>query len=157
MKLLVFSDSHRSTLQMIDAIETEQPDTIIHLGDLLSDTNELRHIYPNIPLIAVPGNCDGWTDEPEIKLITIMGKKILLSHGHKWRVKQGYDVAQYTARKSDADILLFGHTHIPYCVQDDDLWVLNPGAAPNGYGRITINGDDIFCELTNSDKALGYV
>ena len=37
------------------------------------------------------------------------------------------------ARNCGADIVLYGHTHIPECYQEKDgLWVMNPGSA--GYG-----------------------
>ena len=37
MKILVFSDSHRSRGDMIEAIDEQQPDQVIHLGDLITD------------------------------------------------------------------------------------------------------------------------
>lgn len=82
MKILVFSDSHRSRGDMIEAIDEQQPDQVIHLGDLITDAEELSYVYPRLPICMVPGNCDGWTTEPVKKLITLQGKTILLSHGH---------------------------------------------------------------------------
>ena len=120
MKILVFSDSHRSRGDMIEAIDEQQPDQVIHLGDLITDAEELTYVYPRLPICMVPGNCDGWTTEPVKKLITLQGKTILLSHGHLWRVKGSYDAAIADARKAGADILLFGHTHRAYCQQLED-------------------------------------
>ncbi len=151
MKILVFSDSHRRTIHMVAAIQLHQPDTVIHLGDLMDDTQELRHIYPRLPLVCVPGNCDGWTDEPTQKLIDFWGKKILLSHGHLWRVKQGYHGAIHAGHQAEADILLFGHTHVPYCEKLDGLWVMNPGASSHSFGIIELDGDNICCSLHPSD------
>ena len=97
----------------------------------------------------VPGNCDGWTTAPAIKRITLQGRDILLSHGHLWGVKGGYDKAIGEARKSGVDILLFGHTHRAYCQQlEDGLWVMNPGASRTSYGTILLEGDSISCTLT---------
>ncbi len=151
LKILVFSDSHRCTSQMIAAIEDNAPDAVIHLGDHLSDTREIYHIYPKLPLACVPGNCDGWTEESAIKCIDYWGKKILLSHGHLWQVKQGYDRAIRAAVAAEADILLFGHTHVPHCQQQGNLWVMNPGASPQSYGVIVIEGDSVSCSLHSSD------
>ena len=98
----------------------------------------------------VPGNCDGWTTQPLQKLLDIQGKKLLLSHGHIWQVKSGYETALATARQQGADLVLFGHTHRAYCVQEPDgLWVLNPGAARDSYGVVTIDGSGMRCEIVS--------
>lgn len=134
---------------MLQAIEEQQPDQVIHLGDLITDAEELTYVYPRLPICMVPGNCDGWTTEPAIKRITLGGKVILLSHGHLWHVKSDYDTALAQARKAQADILLFGHTHRAYCQRlEDGLWVMNPGTSRSSYGTILIEGGEIQCSLT---------
>lgn len=149
MKILVFSDSHRSRSDMIGAIDEQKPDQVIHLGDLISDAEEPSYIYPRLPICMVPGNCDGWTTVPAKKLITLQGKRILLSHGHLWRVKGSYDAAIADAHKAGADILLFGHTHRAYCQRmEDGLWVMNPGTSRSSYGTILLENGEIHCSLT---------
>ena len=149
MKILVFSDSHRSRADMLQAIEEQQPDQVIHLGDLITDAEELTYVYPRLPICMVPGNCDGWTTVPSIKQITLQGRSILLSHGHLWGVKSGCDAAIARARAAGADILLFGHTHRAYCQRlEDGLWVMNPGTSRSSYGTILIEGGEIQCSLT---------
>ena len=148
MKILVFSDSHRYLNGMYWAIEQHHPDQIIHLGDIQDDAEEVEMVYRRTPICKVPGNCDGWTTEPAIKLITIDGVRILLSHGHLWYVKQGYETAILQARKANADILLFGHTHVPVCKQlEDGLWMMNPGTARTTYGIITIENGSFTCTV----------
>ena len=152
MKILVFSDSHRSLSGMISAIETHRPDQVIHLGDLETDAEEVSFGYPQIPFCIVPGNCDGWTTTPAKKQITLAGKKVLLSHGHLWHVKSTYDLAIAEARAVGADILLFGHTHQPLCHQlEDGMWMMNPGPARSHYGLITIEDGQITCTLHELD------
>lgn len=149
LKILVFSDSHRSRVDMIHAIEEQQPDMVIHLGDLQRDAEDLGFAYPKLPLVSVPGNCDGWTMEPVIRQFQVEGTSILLSHGHLWRVKQGYDLAISEARKAKADILLFGHTHRAYCQQlEDGLWVMNPGTSRTSYGTILLERGQVQCFIT---------
>ena len=142
MKILVFSDSHRFLSGMVQAIEEEKPDQVIHLGDLMGDAEELSWRFQTLPICMVPGNCDGWTTAPAIKRITLQGRDILLSHGHLWRVKGGYDLAIGEARKSGVDILLFGHTHRPLVDRRGRTLFLNPGSigAPTrpSYGVVTI-------------------
>ena len=148
MKILVFSDSHRSLAGMYQAIERQQPQQIIHLGDLMEDAEEVAHAYPMLPFCMVPGNCDGWTMEPLKKQITLAGVPILLSHGHLWGVKQSYHAAYADARACGARILLFGHTHRALCEQlEDGLWVMNPGMSRSSYGLIDLEDGQIRCAV----------
>ena len=149
MKILVFSDSHRSLSGMYAAIDLHRPQQVIHLGDIMSDAEEVAEHYPKLPFCLVPGNCDGWgVAVPVKKQINLAGKSILLSHGHRWGVKSGYDTAIADARAVGADILLFGHTHIPLCRQlEDGLWMMNPGPARSSYGLIEIEDGVVSCAL----------
>ena len=149
MKILVFSDSHRSLSGMYGAIDRHQPQQVIHLGDMVSDAEEVGKHYPKLPFCTVPGNCDGWlTTAPLKKQITLEGKSILLSHGHRWDVKSGYGGAVADARAVGADILLFGHTHVPLCQQlEDGLWMMNPGPARSSYGLIVLGKGGIDCAV----------
>lgn len=149
MKILVFSDSHRSLSGMYAAIDLHQPQQVIHLGDMMYDAEEVAEHYPRLPFCLVPGNCDGWgAAVPVIKQITLAGKSILLSHGHRWGVKSGHDAAIAAARAAGADILLFGHTHIPLCQQlEDGLWMMNPGPARSSYGLLVLEDGTVSCSL----------
>lgn len=148
MKIIVFSDSHRSLTEMYTAIDLHQPDQVIHLGDLEEDAWEVSLAYPKLPFCSVPGNCDGWTTSPAKKRITLEGRSVLLSHGHLWGVKSGYDRAIADARTAGADILLFGHTHLPLCRQlEDGLWMLNPGPSRSSYGLILLQNGLISCSI----------
>ncbi len=139
MTILVLSDSHRSMSGIYAAIDAVRPDQVIHLGDLMPDAQQASLAYPDLPFCMVPGNCDGWTDAPLKKQVSIGGVSILLSHGHLWHVKSGFDAAIADARASGVDILLFGHTHQAVCRQlEDGLWLLNPGSSRSTYGVITI-------------------
>lgn len=146
MKILVLSDSHRSMSGIYHAIDTEKPDHVIHLGDLMEDAEYASMVYPKLPICMVPGNCDGWTSAEAVKQITLGGRSILLSHGHLWGVKSGYDRAIAQARAARADILLFGHTHQALCCQlEDGLWMLNPGSSRSTYGLIELEAGEIRC------------
>ena len=134
---------------MYAAIDRHLPHQVIHLGDMMYDAEEVAEHYPKLPFCLVPGNCDGWgTAVPIKKNITLGGKSVLLSHGHRWGVKSGYDMAISDARAVGADILLFGHTHVPYCQQlEDGLWVMNPGPARSSYGLIVLGNGGIDCAV----------
>ncbi len=150
MKILVFSDSHHNMSGMYWAIEEHHPDHVIHLGDHQEDAEEVSRVYQQLPVCMVPGNCDGWgrSLEPDKKRIQLGGKSFLLGHGHQWHVKQGYEQAIAEARVAGVDLLLFGHTHVPYCTQlEDGLWVMNPGSCASTYGIVTIEDGQLSCSI----------
>lgn len=139
MKLLVLSDSHGMLQFMCDAVEKEHPDYVIHLGDHDRDAEELARYYPQLPVTWVCGNCDRFSDAPQTRTAVYGGKKIFFCHGHTLGVKGGLLRAVYAAREAGADVLLYGHTHIPIHDEADGLTVLNPGAcgAKNFFGKPT--------------------
>lgn len=150
MIIYVFSDSHGSNQEMIDILAKNPPDAVIHLGDGHQDAKDASYVYDNIPFYMVPGNCDFQCTLPPIQSLTLEDTKLLFSHGHHWQVKQRLDIAQEYARQQEAQILLFGHTHIPLCEDLGDLWMLNPGPAPESYGIIQLNEGEIYCSLKKS-------
>ena len=140
MKMLVFSDSHSSLRFMYRCVEVCKPDAVVHLGDYFNDGQDLAEEYPTIPFYAVPGNCDrgrGWITEPETKLQIIGGVRFMLTHGHLHNVKTNRHQLLLEARKMDAQVVLYGHTHVADCHQEaDGIWVMNPGACGSTGGSV---------------------
>jgi putative phosphoesterase len=132
MKILVLSDSHAALSFMRRCIDAVKPDTVIHLGDYYDDGTAMAEEYPHIKFYQVPGNCDahrGYIPDPETRLETLGGARILMTHGHRHHVKQTLIRLMADARASRAAVVLFGHTHSAYCqMEEDGLWVLNPGS-----------------------------
>lgn len=151
MKLLVFSDSHGDVGSMDRAVELERPDRILHLGDVVRDAERLADHYPELPLDNVCGNCDGWCDVPDERLLRVGTRTVLMTHGHGYRVKSGPELAVAAARAAGADVLLFGHTHRPLCDRQGALWIVNPGTIrgplQRTYGVITLEGDRLDCRI----------
>ena len=149
MKLLVVSDSHGCLEGMRQAIVRESPDQILHLGDYVRDADALHREYPQIPMVRVPGNCDGRTDLPEEVLICIEGVPLFLCHGHQYQVKQTYYRAMLAAKQAGGQALLFGHTHQQYCEVCDGLWMLNPGSCSYAkfirYGIVMVENGQLVC------------
>lgn len=134
------------------AVRAECPDTIIHLGDHVSDAYELGRIFQQTAMLCVSGNCDFVTyDEPAERVADFFGTIVYMMHGHTKGVKRDINRAIYAAEEQGADIVLFGHTHIPYCdttisstAKSGRLLVMNPGAAGGGsYGVIELEGGKI--------------
>lgn len=132
MKILILSDSHADVAAMRTAVERERPDRIFHLGDMIADARRLAADFPEIPLDAVPGNCDGLYregKEPEQLIVTVEGARFLLTHGHRYHVKMGPALLSRAAREEGVDAVCFGHTHKALCRQGPDgIWMVNPGS-----------------------------
>lgn len=157
MKITVFSDSHGYTANMLDAIEKEKPDCVIHLGDGERDIETIEWVYPNLPVYNVRGNCDGWSSTPAEELLTLGGKRIYCVHGNLHRVKRcglSPELAA-AAHQAEADIVLFGHTHNAIHLGEDGLEVLNPGTIRNdpaaSYGIIGIKNGKIEITIKDAD------
>ena len=134
-KVLVLSDSHGDVKAMVRAVERERPDLVLHLGDLCRDFDELRRRLPMTQAMQnVCGNCDGFTEVPDQRVLLVEGRRILMMHGHRYEVKLGYARAMWAAREAQAEILLCGHTHVPLCRDLSGLWLLNPGSCRGGRG-----------------------
>lgn len=128
MKLLVLSDSHGSVDNMVQAVDRTAPAMVLHLGDCWRDAEELQALFPTLPLVQVPGNCDFRPGEPLERLLFLEDKRILLCHGHTYHVKQSLLSAGYAAQEAGADLFLFGHTHRPYCDWAGSSLLVNPGS-----------------------------
>ncbi len=132
MKILVFSDSHGKINPMLEAIDKYNPDAVFHLGDVMADADQISIAYPTLKLYKVAGNCDFFLqNSPLEQMAHLEGKTILYLHGHTQSVKLGLDSVLYKADSLKANILLFGHTHIPLKRQFGELLAVNPGAALN--------------------------
>ena len=68
-----------------------------------------------------------------------------------YNVKSGYTRISYAAMEADADILLFGHTHIAHRDTGLGMEIMNPGSIGMGirpsYGVIKIDGDKAELEV----------
>ncbi len=138
MKILVISDTHKSTSNLIDLMEATKGgfETIIHLGDFFEDIIPFEKLYPGITFHYVRGNCD--FDDPNAplqKTISVMGKKIWLTHGHRYSVKSSFDRISYAAQEKEADVCLFGHSHHPASFYFENTLFMNPGSLsfPRGF------------------------
>lgn len=140
MKILVLSDSHAALSFMRMSIDTVKPDAIVHLGDYFEDGTAMAEEYSYIRFYQVPGNCDRFRCLPwqaEAISCQIDGVKMYMTHGHNHGVKSGTGRLLADARKSGAQIVLYGHTHCPECRQEEDgLWILNPGTCGTYGGSV---------------------
>lgn len=146
MRIVVISDSHRAIGKLLEIIEMHKntADLFIFLGDIDDDFDTVLDVYPEIRYYRVVGNNDWYSDHPTEQIITVQGKKIFFAHGHTYGVKHGYENIIGHSKEIEADICLFGHTHLQYTNYDDGLYIMNPGSVRMGeYGMIDILKDGI--------------
>lgn len=148
MKILVMSDSHRDLTSARNVVKTigSQIDLIVHLGDCEDDVKQLMMEYPDYKFEYVVGNCDFGSDYDLYKLLEIEKVKIFITHGHRYGVKWGYERISYAGEEKGADIVLFGHTHMPVIENLGKIKIMNPGSIsqPRGinvasYGILNID------------------
>ena len=157
MKFLIASDIHGSAywaVRLMSAIEAEQPDRIILLGDLLyhGPRNDLPRDYAPkrvIPLlndlaksgrvIAVRGNCEAEVDQMVLEFPCMSdsalvmdsdGRELFCTHGHVFGAGVHNSVDNAPALPAGS-ALVYGHTHIKVNEESQKhpgLWLFNPGS-----------------------------
>ena len=157
MKILIASDIHGSAYwaeQLIEAIDTERPDRVVLLGDLLyhGPRNDLPRDYAPkrvIPLLndlaatgrltAVRGNCEAEVDQMVLDvpcmadssmLVDDHGRTLFFTHGHVFGAGLHNSVDNVPALPQGA-ALVYGHTHIKVNEASEahpGLWLFNPGS-----------------------------
>jgi hypothetical protein len=154
MKIGVMSDSHGDIRTAMQACQLMgSVDMILHAGDHYRDGLDIGKRL-GIPFKCVTGNCDLLMLAPSQQVVTVGGKRLLLIHGHQFNVKHGiFELVKY-GRKMRADVVVFGHTHIPMIQKYDDLLMMNPGSVAyprirnnRSFGMLTIDQDGVSAEI----------
>jgi len=144
-KLLVFSDSHGcvTALKAVFNWAKEQlpPDGLICaaacLGDGLSDLQiaaETTGFYSDWNVVR--GNNDYGARAPDTAVFDLNGHRFFMCHGHRHALYGGYHTLISSAHQSDADVVLFGHTHAPFFKTVNGISLINPGSVGRSRSRI---------------------
>lgn len=129
MKIGIMSDTHGSLAAVRQALQAAGSVAMwLHAGDYSQDADYLSGLV-KVPVFAARGNCDGQAMAKIDEFIEIDGKRIWLTHGHRYGVKQGIRELVEWSRQYEADAVVYGHTHIPDNRQVGGLLVFNPGSA----------------------------
>ena len=145
MKYMIASDIHGSAWycrKMMEALEKEQADRLILLGDLLyhGPRNDLPKEYAPKEVIRmlnkeknriynVRGNCDAEVDQMVLEFpvladycwMEIDGKTFYMSH---WHIYNEHNLPPL----KPGDIFMHGHTHVLRAEKVGDITILNPGS-----------------------------
>ena len=146
MKWMIASDIHGSAFyckELLDAMEREQADRLLLLGDILyhGPRNDLPKEYApkevitllnaqKEKLLCVRGNCDTEVDQmvlefpilADYSILCAGGRMIYATHGHVFNMNSPMPLMP-------GDVLLHGHTHVPAWIPfgKENLY-LNPGS-----------------------------
>lgn len=145
MKLLIASDIHGSAYwcrKLLEVYETEKPDKLVLLGDILyhGPRNDLPREYAPKAVIAllsplaekilcVRGNCEAEVDQMVLPFpcmapysqLLVEDKTFYLTHGH-------HENPRNLPRLNPGDVFLYGHTHVKEDIQVEGVRCLNPGS-----------------------------
>jgi len=153
MEVVVLSDSHLTQglhsmdPQILDALA--QADVVLHAGDITS-RQALSELEAMAETYAVLGNNDGELQGvlPESRLLELGGVKVAMVHDSGARAGRPRRLRR---RFPDADVVVFGHSHVPVDeVGQDEQLLFNPGsptqrrAQPHRtFGRLRLSGGQV--------------
>lgn len=132
MRVVVLSDTHSPRFWKgcppAVAAQLETADAILHAGDVCTpDVLDLLAGYA--PLHVVLGNNDvpevaAW-GAPETLQVELGGLQVAMIHDSGPKERR---TARLRGRFPTADLVVFGHSHIPMDATGDGLRVFNPGS-----------------------------
>ena len=142
--IVAISDSHMASpaglsSKLRDALKAA--DLIIHAGDQTESTflDELK-TYGQV--VAVAGNMDSTALKlslPQRQLFTVEGKTIGVAHGSG--APGGIQQRVRALFPEDPDIIVYGHSHVPYTGTVKGSLMINPGPASSSYAIIKVGND----------------
>ncbi|MDW7675982.1 MAG: metallophosphoesterase [Bacillota bacterium] len=134
IRIGVISDTHNCYEAAYEVLKrAPELNLLCHAGDMYHDGVKLGQLL-GVEAKAVKGNCDYYTEGPEELVFEIGKKKILLTHGDQYRIKEGIDRIIYRAQELEAHIVIFGHTHQAVLFNEQGINFINPGSMINPRG-----------------------
>jgi uncharacterized protein len=118
------SEPHRDTHAHLRAL---RPDAILHAGDIgdLAVIEKLREIAP---VHVIRGNIDTRArDLPDLLTLHAGALRILIMHIAVAGPRLRADAAKH-AREQKANMVVCGHSHVPFIGQERGITVFNPGS-----------------------------
>ncbi len=149
MRILIFSDSHGKNDNMEHILNTKRPyDMVLHAGDIEGFEYDLSGVS-GVETHIVRGNCDFFCDLPVEKTVQLGDNTIYMRHGDGYVNSNPESLLELT----EANIIIFGHTHVPYYKEVNGRHLFNPGSIskPRTADRIPSYG---LLEIYNSGKIM---
>ena len=146
MIVAAVADTHGKTELIIQKLKLLKPDHILFAGDYYGDGQKIIKVL-NVPGNCVAGNCDTSNRMQQEEIISLMGYKLFLVHGHQFGVKRDLNRLNYRAQELAVDAVVFGHTHSSFCDKIGKLWLINPGSPV--HSRLSGQGSFAIIEIDN--------
>ncbi len=131
LRIACVADTHSKPHPELRARLAElSPDRIFHAGDI-GHLDVLKNLEACAPVVAVRGNIDG-LDMPDVVTVDVVSAKgtilrILMTHIAVNGPKLRADVLRM-AKAEDAQLVVCGHSHVPFAAHDRGVTVMNPGS-----------------------------
>ena len=155
MLLGVVSDTHgrfdAALAPLFDGVSA-----IIHAGDI-GKLEVIERLEKIAPVIAVEGNNDNFSLYPEEQVRELAGRRVLIRHifGESQQIRRA---DREMIERIQPRIVVFGHSHRPYCGLLDDTMLFNPGSAgprrfslPRTAGLLDLNAAGIAWTIVDLD------
>lgn len=127
-KILIVSDTHGYNEALWQVINKEEPfDMLVHCGDFENNPSILE-TKVDCDVHMVSGNNDWGGGLSRTQVFNIGHHKVVLVHGHRYRLWEDLSSLVYLARENEADIVMFGHLHLPIVQTMDGVTLINPGS-----------------------------
>jgi len=117
------SAPHPRTHELLRALA---PDAIIHAGDI-GDLAVLEDLNKIAPVYAVRGNIDTRVGLPDVLVLENGELRILVTHIAVAGPRLRADAAKL-ARAERAQLVVCGHSHVPFVGGERGITVFNPGS-----------------------------
>jgi len=142
----ILSDNHGDWSSNIEGA-LAGVDAIIHAGDI-GPYQIISKMESIAPTTAVLGNTDGDLPIKQNEVIVLESKKFFVQHivnphrlGESLRIRLEH---------IKPDVVVFGHTHKPFCEKIGDILFLNPGSVTQprdqtsaGFVRLVVDGEKL--------------
>lgn len=161
MKIMLISDDHGydvfGEMYSLALEKYKKIDMIIHAGDTERFDKEYYEEISGVPVYLVKGNND-FGPVPNELLVKAEDKTIFVTHGHIYNVYSGLYKLAYAGKERNADIVVFGHTHMACHEKTPDTEYINPGSLAGVRSRmrsfaiLTIDNGTINVEFESYKK-----
>lgn len=132
IRIAVISDTHSVAHESAQIqVEDANPDIILHAGDI--GKREVIEPFESIaPTYVVRGNIDKVSSDPDVISLIVSGPggyclRIMMTHIALYGPRMRKD-ARELAQRHGANLLICGHSHVPFIGQQHGIVLFNPGS-----------------------------
>jgi len=155
----VVSDSHGNLpglRRLAELLKQRGISLVLHLGDDYRDLAVLQ--AQGLEVVGVPGvYCPEYSDPriPNRRLVELAGVKLFLTHTESRHRHDRPGDPDPQEEAWEADLVLYGHSHVPALEERESGWWLNPGHLKPGVDRgqpatfalLHLNGREVQVEI----------